>query len=186
MSEASSTAGTETPSSKSVTESPGPWPGLLGYHRRAESLRQQGWHAGGQIWYDNNYERGKRHGNIREWDAKGNLIRDAWYEHGKWHGRHQAWYKNGLPESDRNYERDERHGRQQGWHAGGQVWYDNNYERGKQHGGFREWDTKGNLTTDTWYEHGTEWRDHVSARQQLKEQKDIMIVALLALAASYV
>ncbi len=123
--------------------------------------RQQAWHESDQPSYDHNYLRGERH------------------------GRQQGWYESGQPEYDWNHERDKQHGRQRYWCPNGQPYYDRAYEHGRWHGSVRDWDIKGNLVSDAWYEHGVAW-DREPAQQRLKGQEDVMIMALITLAASYI
>ena len=68
------------------------------------SGRCLGWHDNGQLWYDHNYEHGKRHGRSRWWYDNGQRFYDHNYEHGERHGRCWGWYSNGQLRYDVNYE----------------------------------------------------------------------------------
>ena len=129
---------------------------------------------------------GEQHGRQQRWYEDGQPEYDLTYEHGKEHGRHRAWYPDGQLEYDINCEYDVRHGRTQGWYEDGQPSYDRTYENGVPHGSIREWDAQGKLTRDAWYERGAEWRERVPAQRLLEGQKDVTIMALLTLVASYV
>jgi antitoxin component YwqK of YwqJK toxin-antitoxin module len=77
------------------------------------------------------------------------------------------------------------HGRLQEWYEGGQPMCDWNYEHGKEHGSVISWKWNGRLEKDTWYVHGALWRRRQAQREFAAQGGDVLIAALLGLAAGY-
>ena len=72
-----------------------------------ESYIVRSYHDNGKLWYQEEYQNGKRHGTSKYWDNKGQLRWQEEYQNGKEHGICKGWRKNG------------------------QLWYQQEFQNGK-------------------------------------------------------
>ena len=92
------------------------------------------YHDNGQLWTQENYKKGERHG-LQEWLYENGQLdyRENWKD-GKEDGLFEGYHENGQLRSRENYKDGELDGLQEGYHENGQLVERRNYKNGKKDG----------------------------------------------------
>jgi len=72
-----------------------------------------------KLWYEHNFQNGKRHGVSKNWYANGQLSYEDSYQNGELHGICKEWHSNGKE-----------HELCRGWYRNGKLCYEDNYING--------------------------------------------------------
>ena len=92
-----------------------------------------------------------RTGVFRQWYPEGQLWYECNWNMGKRHGPEYGWYSTGQLSYENKYHDDKRHGILYRWYQNGQLWYEITYYEGKRHGLERGWSRTGQLNWETNY-----------------------------------